>query len=180
MANLLARTRPARKWGRYTSSRRIEGPNPHATLTLIVYPTISATRAAVHIAQLWLIGVLIFSMTACSQNNQGPKGDPGPQGAQGPPGAQGPAGPPGPAGAQGPAGPPGAQGSAVPEGLRIIRNSCTAGGCSVQCAEGEIIVSAWCGARRTLAFVATERQAQCRAAAANNPIIGLCAKLAEP
>ena len=43
-----------------------------------------------------------------------------------------------------------------------------------------MIVSAWCGARRTLAFVATERQAQCRAAAANNPIIGLCAKLAEP
>jgi hypothetical protein len=143
----------------------------------------SATRAALHIVQLWVIGLLIFTVTACSQNNQGPKGDPGPQGAQGPPGpsgAQGPAGPPGPSGAQGPAGPPGAQGSAVPEGLRIIRNSCTASGCSVQCAEGEIIVSAWCGARRTLAFVATERQAQCRAAAANNPIVGLCAKLAEP
>ena len=36
----------------------------------------------------------------------------------------------------------------------LFENSCTAGGCSVQCAEGEIIVSAWCGARRTLAFVA--------------------------
>ncbi len=44
--------------------------------------------------------------------------------------------------------------------------------------EGEIILSAWCGPRRTGAFVATERQAQCRPAAANNPIIGLCAKLA--
>ncbi len=129
------------------------------------------------IAKLCLIPVLIFGMTACGQNNQGPKGDPGPQGPPGPPGAQGPPGSPGP---QGPAGPPGAQGSAAPEGLRIIRNSCTAGGCNVQCAEGEIIVSAWCGARRSVAFVATERQAQCRAVAANNPIIGLCAKLAGP
>ena len=55
----------------------------------------SATRAALHIVQLWVIGLLIFTVTACSQNNQGPKGDPGPQGAQGPPG---------PSGAQGPAG----------------------------------------------------------------------------
>ena len=56
----------------------------------------SATRAALHIVQLLVIGVLIFSVTACSQNDQGPKGDPGPQGAQGPPG---------PSGAEGPAGP---------------------------------------------------------------------------
>jgi hypothetical protein len=126
------------------------------------------------------IAALAITMAGCGQGSQGPKGDagpPAPEGAQGPPGPQGAEGPPGP---QGPPGPPGPAGLAKTEGVRIVSNSCSATGCAVQCDEGEVILMAWCGARRSDATVATERSARCRSLAANNPIIGLCAKAPTP
>ncbi|GJE62127.1 collagen-like protein [Methylobacterium trifolii] len=102
----------------------------------------------------------------------GPKGEAGLQGPPGAPGPQGPAGIQGPAGAQGAAGPmglrgeagakgePGTKGEAGPQGtagpagtasapgpspFRAVRTeACPSGGCELACAEGEVLVSAYC------------------------------------
>ena len=78
-----------------------------------------------------MIVVLALLLSACGQNQQGPKGEQGPPGPQGSKGEQGPpgpagvtgpkaeqglAGPPGPKGEQGPPGPQGGKGDQGPAG----------------------------------------------------------------
>ncbi len=78
---------------------------------------------------------------------QGPQGRE--RGPAGPPGPQGPIGPQGDAGAQGPAGPAGQRGEPGPKGesgpaLRVVT-----GNGSVQCADGEALVSLVCASGAT-------------------------------
>src|SRR5262249_41490382 len=61
--------------------------------------------------------------------------------------------------------------------FRVVRSSCQAA-CTVQCNEGEIIVTAWCGAARNAVAFLSERAASCRErGAANNPAVAICAKI---
>src|SRR5882724_6639306 len=108
---------------------------------------------------------LVSMLTACGQSAppQGPKGDPGP---------------PGPAGAQGPAGPQGPAGVAPATGMRVVRANCDAVGCTVQCGEDEMLVTAYCGAKRNPAIYPSERSASCRGPGlANTPLVAACAKI---
>ena len=128
--------------------------------------------------RIFAAGLMITTaivLAGCGQAPQGERGDPGPTGppgakgdvgAAGPPGPRGPAGPQGPAGMAGAQGPPGSLGSAS---LRIVRSSCEAA-CGVQCNEGEIIITAWCGTARNAVTFLSERAASCPGrGAANNP-----------
>ena len=100
---------------------------------------------------------LAGAMMGCGQG-QGPKGDPGPPG---PPGPKGDPGPPGP-----------------PFGIRIVRSNCDASNCSVRCAENEMLLTAYCGARRNAAVIPTERSATCRSPVpANSPLVAACVKI---
>jgi hypothetical protein len=92
------------------------------------------------------------------------------------PGRRGPSGPPGPQGSPGPPGPPGPTGSQV----RVVRSNCTAASCVAECGADEVLITAYCGARRAPAVFPSERSASCRTRdAASNPLIGVCAKTAE-
>ena len=126
-----------------------------------------------------------------SQGSQAAKGDPGPPGPAGARGETGPAGPAGPAGPRGPAGPQGAQGPQGAPGaqgppgsaggatpVRVIRTNCEAAGCTVECAEDEVLLTAYCGARRTAAVFPSERSASCRRrGSASSPLVAACGKV---
>jgi Collagen triple helix repeat (20 copies) len=138
--------------------------------------------------------VLAACMGGCgpgSQGSQASKGDPGPagpagaRGEAGPAGAAGPPGPRGPAGpqgAQGPQGPQGAQGPPGPAGgatpVRVMRTNCDSAGCTVECAEDEVLLTAYCGPRRTAAVFPSERSASCRRrGSASSPLVAACGKI---
>jgi hypothetical protein len=55
---------------------------------------------------------------------------------------------------------------------------CVAEACRVECAEDEVLVSAYCGARRATATVINERSVSCPRRAATSPLVALCAKAA--
>jgi hypothetical protein len=135
---------------------------------------------------LWLVG--------CDQvvpGTKGERGPPGPAGAKGDTGPAGPVGPAGPAGVAGPAGPqgsPGPQGAQGPPGpagnsgsasqIRVLRSNCDATGCSVECSDDEIMLTAYCGPTRAAAVFSTERSATCRRrGTASNPLIAACTKM---
>ena len=110
--------------------------------------------------------VVGLALAACGQGPQGPKGDPGPPGPQGAKGDPGPAGPQAPASQAGPASSAG--------GIRVVRSTCNAPGCIVQCNEDEIGVTARCGAATSFP---TERSVTCRGrGATNSALIAVCAK----
>jgi hypothetical protein len=108
----------------------------------------------------------------------GPPGPPGPQGLKGeagpmgPAGAKGEAGPPGPQGPQGvrgetgPAGPPGPVATQVAHGdpaprIRQVQRDCTDDQeCTVQCAQGEVALSAVCP-KRAPALLDSPRDISC-------------------
>lgn len=119
-----------------------------------------------NIRALALVLFLASTLTNCGQSpQQGPKGDPG---AAGPAGAQGPAGPPGPPGQAAPASSP----------IRAVRANCDASSCTVQCEADEMLLTAYCGAKRNPAIYPSERSASCRApGSANSPLVAACAKL---
>jgi hypothetical protein len=85
-----------------------------------------------------------------AQGQAGPKGDKGEKGDKGAPGERGMAGPAGPAGPPGPSGPPGPKGEAGAAGApgaaaaagRIVTSACTSPTCTVQCNDGEVLMSA--------------------------------------
>src|ERR1700735_4444826 len=79
-----------------------------------------------------------------------------------------PAGPAGTAGPQGPAGPPSPS-------VRVVKSDCTSG-CTVQCQENEILVTAYCGPTRNAAQMLGERGASCGpvASPANAPLVAVC------
>src|SRR5262245_3315816 len=129
-----------------------------------------------------LLGAVLVAtcLVGCGQGSQGEKGDAGPAGPPGstgdagPAGPQGPAGPPGPPGPQGPPGPAGPAGSQV----RVVQSNCTATSCAAECSADEVLITAYCGARRTPAVFPSERAASCRTrGAASSPLIGVCAKM---
>lgn len=129
---------------------------------------------------------LTLGLASCDRLPQWNRGEPGPPGAQGPKGEKGDPGPPGPAGAKGdpgpagPAGPSGPAGVVGPPGasaIRVVRSNCDAASCSVECADDEVLVNAYCGPRRNPAVFPNEKSASCRArGSANTPLVGVCAK----
>ena len=72
----------------------------------------------------------------------------------GPQGERGPTGPAGPAGARGPAG---------EAAIRIVRAECVANTCTAECAEDEMLLSAYCSPTRSPVTYPTEHSALCRA-----------------
>jgi len=101
--------------------------------------------------------VLACAVMGCGQG-QGSKGD------------RGPPGPPGPKGDQGPPGPA--------SGIRVVRSPCDPTNCTVQCADDEMLLTAYCGPRRNAAVIPNERSATCRSAvAANSPLVAACVKI---
>ena len=136
------------------------------------------------------IAVAIALSVCVAGCGQGPKGEPGAagpageKGEPGPAGPTGPPGPPGPQGAEGPPGPPGPQGAQAPpwppgaaeSALRVVRSNCQAAACRGECNEDEVLVTAYCGARRGAVTVVNERTVTCPRGAANSPLVLVCAK----
>ena len=83
-------------------------------------------------------------------------------------------------GAPGPAGPVGAPGPAGDAGIRILRNECVTANCTAECADDEMLLTAYCGPNRTPAAFPTERSALCRAQPGRGKIevVAACAKAA--
>lgn len=128
-------------------------------------------RAAHFALAVTLLAGLSGALAGCGK---GPQGDAGPAGPQGPKGDAGPAGPVGPVGPAGPAGPQGQAGPASPS-IRVIKSDCGAG-CTVQCQDNEVLVTAYCGPTRNQAQFLGERGASCGAdaTAANGPLVAVC------
>jgi hypothetical protein len=126
------------------------------------------------------ISLLALTLGACGKPTQGPPGDAGPPGSAGAQGEQGPTGPQGPPGPPGPPGPAG--NSTITGGGRVVRTTCTAVSCMVECEADEILISAWCGAARNPTNFLTERSATCRGGRGpgNNPLIAFCVKSSGP
>ena len=126
---------------------------------------ISATLLALSLALL---------VAGCGQPTtgpQGPKGDAGPKGDTGP---QGPVGAPGQQGLQGPPGPAGASSN-----FRLVRAACSGPlACTAECREDEIVVSAYCGAKRAAPNYLNERAVSCgiNPNASDGPLVMVCAK----
>jgi hypothetical protein len=124
----------------------------------IEHVVIPSSENAMHVFRALIPIALATALMSCGQGQPGPKGDPGPPG---PPGAKGDPGPPGP-----------------PFGVRMVRSNCDATNCTVQCGEDELLVTAYCGARRNAAVIPTERSATCRSPVpANSPVVAICMKI---
>jgi len=124
-----------------------------------------------------------FAVAICVAGcGQGPKGEPGaagPPGEKGEPGPAGPAGPPGPPGPQGEQGPPGPASTGSGESaVRVARSNCQTAACRGECNEDEVLVVAYCGARRSSASVLNERTVSCPRGPATSPLVMVCAKAA--
>jgi hypothetical protein len=118
----------------------------------------SSEGNAMQVVRTLVAIALAAALMGCGQGQPGPKGDPGP---------------PGPPGAKGDPGPPGA-----PLGVRMVRANCDATNCTVQCSEDELLLTAYCGARRNPAVMPTERSATCRSPVpANSPVVAICMKI---
>jgi Collagen triple helix repeat (20 copies) len=127
---------------------------------------------AAHLAfTVVLLTGIAGGLAACGK---GPQGDTGPAGPQGPKGDVGAVGPAGPAGSAGPAGPQGPAGPPSPS-VRVVKSDCVSG-CTVQCQENEVLVTAYCGPTRNAAQMLGERGASCgpTASPANAPLIAVC------
>ena len=114
---------------------------------------------------------LLVGLSACGK---GPQGDAGAAGPQGPKGDAGPAGPMGPPGPPGPQGPQGEAGPPSPS-VRVVKSDCVSG-CTVQCQDNEVLVTAYCGPTRNPAQFLGENGASCGPAAspANAPLVAVC------
>jgi Collagen triple helix repeat (20 copies) len=123
--------------------------------------------------------VAAVALAVCVAGCDGPKGEPGPAGPAGEKGEVGPAGPPGPPGPPGPQGAQGAAGAAASPGesaIRIIRTDCVSAACRGECREGEVLVTAYCGPRRSAVVLVNERTVTCPRGAATSPLVAVCAK----
>ena len=86
-------------------------------------------------------------------------------------------GPPGERGAAGPAGPAGPRGAAGDPGVRILRSDCTTGNCTIECADDEVLLNAYCSPNRTAAIYPAEHIAQCRTQGRGRvEVVAVCAK----
>jgi hypothetical protein len=129
------------------------------------------------VAHLALTVALLAALAGCGKGPQGDTGPAGPQGLKGDAGPIGPAGPAGPPGPPGPSGPQGDRGPAGPasSSVRVVKSDCVSG-CTVQCQDNEVLVTAYCGATRNPAQFLGERGASCgpEASAANTPLVAVC------
>jgi len=102
-------------------------------------------------------------LPSCGQ--QAPQGERGPAGPKGEKGETGPPGPVGTTGARGPQGPQGPAGPLGPPGqgtsIRVVRSECFSPECVISCREGEFLLSAYCGQKRTPAIFPDENSASC-------------------
>ncbi|MFZ0845911.1 MAG: hypothetical protein WAM62_08980 [Pseudolabrys sp.] len=117
------------------------------------------------------LALLLASCGKPEPGPQGPKGDPGPKGDTG---AQGPIGPAGPQGQQGPPGTPGASSQ-----FRLVRSPCASAlDCSVSCREDEVVVTAYCGNKRTPATYLTDHLVSCgiNPDTTGGALVAVCAK----
>jgi hypothetical protein len=130
---------------------------------------------------------LSVCVASCGEGTVGPKGDPGPAGEKGesgsagppgPPGPQGPPGPPGPQGAEGSPGQPGATAATGESAVRVMRSNCQAAACRGECNQDEVLVVAYCGARRSVVTLVNERTVTCPRGVATSPLSIVCAKAA--
>ena len=90
--------------------------------------------------------VLLFCVLIIASCDQSPRNSPVVQAEKGDRGEPGPPGPQGASGLPGPAGPPGPPGSPAPSQFRVMQldqRSCSKG-CSVQCNDDEVLISAIC------------------------------------
>jgi hypothetical protein len=88
----------------------------------------------------------------------GIRGEPGPRGERGPPGPRGPAGDP---------------------GVRILRQECVGGNCTVECESDEVLLTAHCGIGRTPAVYPSQSSALCRSrGTAKVEIVAACVRAA--
>jgi hypothetical protein len=85
-------------------------------------------------------------------------------------------GPPGERGQAGPAGPRGPAGPAGESGVRILRNDCSTGNCTIECADDEALLNAYCNPNRTPAVYPTEHSAHCRATGRRIEVVAACVK----
>jgi hypothetical protein len=130
---------------------------------------------------IFIVIALSICLVGCGEGAIGPKGEQGvagPAGPKGDPGPPGPQGEKGDPGAPGPAGPPGAAVEST-GAVRVIRLGCeTASACTAECGQDEVLVTAYCGPRRTAITLINERSVSCPPArAATNPLVAICAKL---
>jgi hypothetical protein len=133
---------------------------------------------------IFIVIALSSCLVGCGEGAIGPKGEQGvagtagPKGDPGPPGPQGEKGDLGPPGPAGPPGPPGAAAQSI-GAVRVIRLGCeTASACTAECGQDEVLVTAYCGPRRTAVTLINERSVSCPPArAATNPLVAICAKL---
>ena len=86
----------------------------------------------------------------------------------------------GPKGNPGPAGPVGARGPVGDTGIRVLRNECVAANCTAECADDEVLLTAYCGPNRTAAAFPSEHSALCRVQPGRGKIevVAACAKSA--
>jgi hypothetical protein len=134
------------------------------------------SRIAMHPARLLAIIAASLCVVDCGQPGPpGPKGDAGPPGSTGEAGKQGPPGPPGPNGLPGPPGPPGPASF-----TRVIRVNCVLQqSCQAQCNVDEVLVTAYCGAKRKSATFLSEISASCGvvlASATDSPLVAVCVR----
>jgi hypothetical protein len=130
-----------------------------------------------HVKSIAVAIALSICVASCGP---GPKGEPGAVGPAGEKGEPGPAGPPGPQGAEGPPGPPGtaAASGGSESAVRVTRSNCQAAACRGECNDDEVLVTAYCGARRGAVTLVNERTVTCPRGAATSPLVVVCAKAA--
>jgi hypothetical protein len=129
------------------------------------------------LAAFGLVGFVVVFGLVLGRAMVGPQAT-APAVPEGQPTATAPAvrGEPGPRGERGPPGPPGPRGDA---GIRILRQECEGGNCSVQCDNDEVLLTAHCGIGRTPAVYPTEHSALCRTrATARVEVVAACVKAA--
>ena len=68
----------------------------------------------------------------------------------------------GPRGERGPVGPAGGRGAAGDPGIRVLRADCVTGTCTVECADDEVLLNAYCSPNHAPAAFPTEQSALCR------------------
>jgi hypothetical protein len=118
--------------------------------------------------------VISATVASCGQPTPGPQGPKGDTGAQGTTGPKGDIGPPGAQGEQGPPGAPGASSQ-----FRLVRTPCTsAGACTATCRDDEVVIIAYCGAKRAQATYLSETSASCgiNPDVSAGPMILVCGK----
>ena len=133
-----------------------------------------ATLSALGLIGFVVVFGFVLADTASSPQDDAP-GRPGAAAAQPAAGLVGRKGDPGPRGERGPPGPIGPRGD---PGVRILRQACAGGNCTLECDDDEVLLTAHCGIGRTPAVYPTHHSALCRSrGTAKVEVVVACVKL---